>query len=373
MLRLNIIRPQPAIDETWSVERIAREAPPPTWEEVFKDALPELHDVTAVLTEQERDYGAYYPLRKDIFAAFQNTRLTNVKVVILGQDPYHQTISLDGKAIPRAMGLSFSVRKGDAIPASLNNIYKELQSVKTFVKPDHGDLTEWTHQGVLLLNTSLTVRPNCANSHGNIWHGFVSKVIKAIATVNPYCIYLLWGREAQNLRPMLRERNIALEAAHPSGFSAMKGFFNCNHFNLVNDLLVKQGKVPINWSITSLAELRALQNAKLQNDKLQNDKLPTSNIINIVKLQLPPLVLSLPTVPSVAVNQILPLDMFKFPSEPEKSNSFLSVPTVAKDDKLNNSDVGQKAVVPIIPKIVFGTTPVKANTFKLVMPIIPPA
>jgi uracil-DNA glycosylase len=256
MLNLNVIT-QP-VDQTWSIERIGRDARPVTWEAVFEDAGPELHDVSTILDEQERMYGMYYPLKKDLFTALHLTPLSGVKVVIIGQDPYPQTISVNGVSLPRAVGLSFSVRQEDSIPSSLQNIYTELaNTVKGFVRPDHGDLREWARQGILLLNSCLTVRPGQPGSHGDIWLGFISKVFRAIAAVNPYCIYLLWGREAQKLKPMLGERSIILEAAHPSGLSARRGFFGCNHFNQVNEILIRQGKVGINWRISTLKELRA--------------------------------------------------------------------------------------------------------------------
>jgi len=260
MLTLNVMK-QP-IDQSWSIERITTEAPPITWEKVFEDAKAELQDVSSILDEQEKLHGQYYPLKKDIFAAFQYTTLNNVKVVILGQDPYHQTININGISLPRAVGLSFSVRREDNIPSSLQNIYIELaNTVRGFTKPEHGDLREWARQGILLLNTCLTVHPGQPGSHGDIWLGFINKVFKAIAAVNPYCIYILWGREAQKVKPMLGERSIILEAAHPSGLSAKRGFFGCNHFNMANEALIRQGKIGINWKISSLSELNAPVNS----------------------------------------------------------------------------------------------------------------
>lgn len=255
MLKLNVIKP---VDQSWSIKKISEEASPVGWESVFEDAKNELRDVSDVLDEQERLYGTYYPLKKDIFAAFNITQLKDVKVVIVGQDPYHQSVSINGRNVPRATGLSFSVRREDGIPSSLNNIYTEIENtVHGFRKPDHGDLRQWAKQGVLLLNTCLTVRQRQAGSHGDIWLGFMSKVFKAISVVNPSCIYLLWGREAQKIKPMLGERSVVLEAMHPSGFSARKGFFGCNHFNITNEKLVQQGKVGINWKISRLSELDA--------------------------------------------------------------------------------------------------------------------
>ena len=259
MLKLNVVKEE--INQSWTIERIAKEFPPRTWESVFKDAEPELEHISLILEQQEKAYGMFYPMKKDIFAAFNYTPLQNVKVVIVGQDPYPQTISIpksDGTIVsgPRAVGLSFSVRQGDSIPSSLQNIYKEIKNnIRTFETPDHGDLREWTRQGVLLLNMSLTLQPGAPGSHGDVWLGFVNKVFKALALVNPQCIFLLWGKEAQKVKPMLGDRSVVLEAAHPSGFSATRGFFGCNHFNLVNEHLLKQKKACINWHLSTLAEL----------------------------------------------------------------------------------------------------------------------
>lgn len=236
------------VDQTWPIEEVAK-LYPPTWEEVFENATNEIRDISQILNEQEINYGPYFPLKKDIFNAFYYTQLSKVKVVILGQDPYHQSIFVDGKNLPRSAGMSFSVRKEDSIPSSLQNIYTELSnSVFGFNRPNHGDLTHWAVQGVLMLNACLTVKPGKPGSHGDIWLGFINRVFKAIAMSNPRCIYLLWGKEVQKLRPMLGDKSIVLEAAHPSGLSANRGFYGCNHFVLVNEYLVKQGKTGINWS-----------------------------------------------------------------------------------------------------------------------------
>ena len=236
------------VDQTWSIENVAK-LYPPTWEEVFASASNELRDVSQILDEQERTFGTYFPLKRHIFNAFHYTQLSNVKVVIIGQDPYHQSIVVGNESLPRSVGMSFSVRREDSIPSSLQNIYTELSNtVHGFVRPTHGDLTHWALQGVLMLNTCLTVRPGKPGSHGDIWLGFVNKVFRAIAKANPRCIYLLWGKEAQKLRPMLGDKSVVLEAAHPSGLSARRGFFGCSHFTLVNEHLVRQGKIGINWS-----------------------------------------------------------------------------------------------------------------------------
>lgn len=240
----------PEITQTWTVERIAKECPPLGWEDVFRDAEPELHDVSEILEMDERKNGMFYPLKKDLFRAFMETPLNSVKVVICGMDPYPQICSATGK--PRAQGMSFSVCRDDSVPNSLQNIYKELtNTVPGFVTPWHGDLTEWARQGILLLNASLTVRPQSPGSHGDIWLGFVSKVLATLAERRPHTIYVLWGAQAQKMTRHLADNAIMLTAAHPSGLSANKGFFGCNHFNQINEILIKHGKTPIQWQLSN--------------------------------------------------------------------------------------------------------------------------
>lgn len=251
---LNIVDSE--IDQSWSVIRIVKEQPPTTWERLFESSIAELEHISAMLQQEEEKHGEFFPLKKDLFATFYYTQLSKVKVVILGQDPYPQTIYINGKNVPRATGLSFSVRPEDSIPVSLKNIYKEIyESVTGFVVPDHGDLRSWARQGVLLLNTSLTLIPGKSNSHAGLWLDFINKVVKEIATVNPKCIYLLWGNDAKKLTSMVGEKSVILEASHPSGYSANRGFFGCNHFNLVNEHLLAQHKTPINWNLPPRSSL----------------------------------------------------------------------------------------------------------------------
>jgi len=301
------------VDQSWTIEKIAREARPITWEAVFEDAMNELSDVSQILEKDEVTYGSFYPLKKDIFSAFHYTTLNNVKVVIIGQDPYHQSVYINGKTVPRATGLSFSVRQEDAIPSSLQNIYTELcNSVRGFRKPDHGDLREWSRQGVLLLNTCLTVRPHKPGSHGDIWLGFINKVFKAIALANPYCIFLLWGREAQKIKPMLGERSVILEAAHPSGLSARRGFFGCNHFNLVNESLLNQGKIGINWRISTFDELNNI--TKNGTSTVAASNLYQSNLVPINVDMLPSILTVKPP-----INTPLPTNIPASPNKPQQS------------------------------------------------------
>lgn len=222
-----------------------------SWNQVFEDAIDEFETINEILKEEKRVCGRIFPDEENIFKAFALTSLDNVKVVIIGQDPYHQLIKIDGKNVPRAQGLSFSVHKDDQIPSSLKNIFIEIHNtVPGFKTPTNGDLTYWCEQGVLLLNTCLTVNPNAAGSHGDIWLGFIDRVIKAITMVNKKCIYLLWGREAQKLEKNIGGKGIVLTAAHPSGLSANRGFFGCDHFNKVNEILTKNNETTINWNTT---------------------------------------------------------------------------------------------------------------------------
>ncbi len=184
-----------------------------------------------------------YPPSEELFQAFHLTPLKNVKVVILGQDPYHN----EGQA----HGLCFSVQPGTQIPPSLVNIYKELNTDLGCYIPDNGFLEKWAEQGVLLLNTVLTVRAHQANSHqGKGWEQFTDAVIRAVNAKEEPVVFLLWGRPAQMKKSMLTNPNhLILEAPHPSPLSAYRGFFGCRHFSRANEFLVQHGEKPIDWQI----------------------------------------------------------------------------------------------------------------------------
>lgn len=186
-----------------------------------------------------------YPPGSQIFNAFNTTHFANVKVVLLGQDPYH------GKN--QAHGLSFSVKKGVVPPPSLVNIFKELKNDIGMAIPDHGDLTHWAEQGVLLLNASLTVRSGEPTSHSRIgWHEFTDAVIRKISDLKEHVVFLLWGKYAQEKQVLINEKkHLILKAAHPSPFSADKGFFGCKHFSKTNTYLMKHGIDPIDWTVDS--------------------------------------------------------------------------------------------------------------------------
>lgn len=187
-----------------------------------------------------------FPDSNDIFTAFNLTPLSRVKVVILGQDPYHG----DGQA----HGLSFSVRPNMAIPPSLVNIYQELESDCGCYIPNNGFLEKWAKQGVLLLNTVLTVQAHKAFSHRGIgWEEFTDAAIRAVNEQDRPIVYLLWGKPAQSKKSMLNNPNhLVLEAPHPSPLSAYRGFFGCHHFSKANEFLQAHGETPIDWQIENI-------------------------------------------------------------------------------------------------------------------------
>lgn len=193
------------------------------------------------LEEEKRNF-TIYPQHKDIFRAFHLTAPEQTKVVILGQDPYH------GKN--QANGLAFSVNKDVPLPPSLRNIFKERQADLGIPLPNHGDLSAWARQGVLLLNAVLTVRQGEPASHKHLgWQFFTDFVIKTIAEQPHKTIFLLWGRHAASKKKLIdTSRSEVLEAAHPSPFSAYRGFLGCKHFSQTNDLLKQEGLHPVNWA-----------------------------------------------------------------------------------------------------------------------------
>ena len=187
-----------------------------------------------------------FPPADEIFTAFEMTPLSDVKVVILGQDPYHG----DGQA----HGLCFSVKPDVETPPSLVNMYKELNSDLGCYIPNNGYLTKWAKQGVLMLNTDLTVRAHQANSHRGIgWEEFTDAAIKALNEQDRPIVYLLWGKPAQTKKAMLNNpKHLILEAPHPSPLSAYRGFFGCQHFSKTNEFLKINGLEPIDWQIENI-------------------------------------------------------------------------------------------------------------------------
>ena len=190
------------------------------------------------------EYSSYtvFPSMYDIFNALKYTAYSDTRVVILGQDPYHE--------IGQAHGLSFSVKKGIKIPPSLVNIYKELKSDIGMEIPNHGELTSWANQGVLLLNATLTVKEGQANSHQSIgWSIFTDEIIKKLNDRNEPIVFILWGGNARSKKKYITNSNhLIIESAHPSPLSAYNGFFGSRPFSRANEFLILNGYPPINWN-----------------------------------------------------------------------------------------------------------------------------
>lgn len=184
-----------------------------------------------------------YPNMYDIFNALKYTSYSDVKAVILGQDPYH--------GAGQAHGLCFSVKKGVEPPPSLKNIFKEINEELGIMPPEHGELTAWAKQGVLLLNTVLTVRAGQANSHKGIgWESFTDRIIELLNERSKPMVFLLWGANARRKSGLITNpAHLILSCAHPSPLSAYNGFFGCGHFKACNDFLISNGETPIDWSL----------------------------------------------------------------------------------------------------------------------------
>ena len=218
---------------------------PQTWEDVLKGEKEQPYFQAALnFVKQERAKGKIiYPAQADIFNAFKYTPFADVKVVIIGQDPYHGP--------DQAHGLCFSVNPGITPPPSLQNIFQELQNDLDFSIPKNGCLEKWAKQGVLLLNASLTVEAGKPQSHANIgWEKFTDKVIEVLNEQKEGLIFILWGSPAQKKGQIVDPtRHTILKAPHPSPLSAYRGFFGCKHFSKTNELLRKLGKTEIDWSL----------------------------------------------------------------------------------------------------------------------------
>lgn len=222
------------IENDW-LASISGEFKKPYYQELYK------------FVREEYNTRVIYPPADDIFNALHLTPLSEVKVLILGQDPYHNE--------HQAHGLSFSVLpEQKELPPSLQNIYKELQEDLGCYIPNNGYLEKWAKQGVLLLNTVLTVRAHQANSHqGKGWEKFTDAIIQAVNAQDRPMVYMLWGRPAQSKIPMLTNpKHLILKAPHPSPLSAYRGFFGCKHFSQANEFLEKNGMTTIDWQIENL-------------------------------------------------------------------------------------------------------------------------
>ncbi len=193
----------------------------------------------------KKEYSTHvvYPDMYDIFNCFRYTPMANVKAVILGQDPYHEP--------GQAHGLCFSVKQGVELPPSLKNIFKEIKDDLGITEPACGDLTKWAREGVLLLNTTLTVREHAANSHANCgWGWFTGEVIKIVSDKCENVVFILWGRNARSKAPLIdAQKHLILQCAHPSPLSAHNGFFGCRFFSKTNAYLNIHGRGGIDWDL----------------------------------------------------------------------------------------------------------------------------
>jgi uracil-DNA glycosylase len=200
------------------------------------------HDLQSFI-DQQRHGAEVYPPEQQVFAALALTSLADTKVVILGQDPYHGT--------GQANGLAFSVQQGVPIPPSLRNIFQELRADISCPAPTHGDLTAWGREGVLLLNTTLTVRAGEAASHqGHGWERFSDRIITLINDKSDHTVFILWGASSRRKKMLIdTSRHSVIESAHPSPLSARHGFFGSRPFSRANTALIEHGREPINWSL----------------------------------------------------------------------------------------------------------------------------
>ena len=204
----------------------------------------EYYSSLEIFLAQERKNKTVLPQEKMVFAALNTTPFLKVKVVVLGQDPYHKS--------GQANGLAFSVPKGVRIPPSLRNIYKEIQTDLSLPPPSSGDLSSIAEQGVLLLNTCLTVEEGKAGAHSKKgWEQFTNKIIEVLSEKRENLVFLLWGNHARGKRDLINdEKHFVLEAPHPSPFSAYSGFFGCKHFSKTNMYLTQQGQDEIDWTLS---------------------------------------------------------------------------------------------------------------------------
>lgn len=216
----------------------------PSWKSVLSDEFekPYFKWLTDFVRNEYLSSGVkIYPPASKIFEAFNSTPFDDVKVVIIGQDPYHGP--------GQANGLCFSVNPGCRFPPSLNNIFKEIQNETGRPVPENGDLSRWANQGVLLLNSTLTVREHSPKSHSTIgWEEFTDKAVKELAAKRDNLVFMLWGSDAIKKGSFIdKNRHLVLTSPHPSPLSAHRGFFGNGHFNKANDYLIEHGKTPIEW------------------------------------------------------------------------------------------------------------------------------
>jgi uracil-DNA glycosylase len=218
-----------------------------SWQAIIGEQLtqPYMQQLRAFLQQEKATGKTIYPASPLIFNAFNHTPFDQVRVVIIGQDPYHG----DDKGTPQAHGLSFSVPSGVALPPSLQNIYKEIAADLNLPMSKNGDLTAWANQGVLLLNATLTVEQAQAGSHQNKgWETFTDAAITALNHHKTGLVFVLWGSYAQKKGAFInKDKHLVLQSVHPSPLSAHRGFFGNHQFSKINEYLIRQGQTPINW------------------------------------------------------------------------------------------------------------------------------
>jgi len=225
----------------------------PHWQQIIKHEQSQNYycQLQAEIAKQRSQGITIFPKQEDVFRAFEFNDLADIKVVILGQDPYH---GLGKDNIPQAHGLAFSVQHGIKVPPSLVNIYKELTTdIDGFVTPNHGHLTTWAEQGVLLLNTVLTVQQAQAHSHAKLgWETFTAKIIEELNEHNDGCVFILWGAHAQKKgRNIDDSKHLILNGPHPSPLSVYRGFYGSEPFSKANAWLVNHDKSAINWHLNN--------------------------------------------------------------------------------------------------------------------------
>lgn len=216
------------------------------WDAVLAETFrSEMYQRIRFFLKQEYETQTIYPPAADLFNALRYTPYGKVKAVLLGQDPYHGP--------GQAHGLCFSVREGVPAPPSLRNIFQELEQDLGFPPPQNGTLTKWANQGVLMLNTVLTVRRGQANSHKNLgWTAFTDTIIQKLNEREDPLVFLLWGGHARSKKPLLTNaKHLVLESVHPSPLSAYNGFFGCKHFSKCNAFLTEHGLEPIDWNLNT--------------------------------------------------------------------------------------------------------------------------
>lgn len=214
-----------------------------SWDQLLEDEFNKPYFINLMkFLENEYQEKTIFPKQEDLFNAFKYTKYEDVKVVILGQDPYHE--------IGQAHGLAFSVLEGVKFPPSLKNIFKELNSDLAIEIPKSGNLIKWANEGVLLLNTVLSVESGKAGSHQNKgWESFTDRIIEVLNKREKPIIFVLWGNFAKSKKKLIGNNHIILEAAHPSPLSAYHGFFGCKHFSKINEILKNNNQKEIDWNL----------------------------------------------------------------------------------------------------------------------------